>query len=195
VSLDVSAALADPGVPRATAPGRRIARGGFATPLAGGLWMLVALLWLGTAIALLPALLPLLLFAAAFATFTLPGWPLARWLAGRRTGWLFVAPLALVFGYAAGVTIFLLLRLAGVALPLVVAAACVAVTAALAMGLPATDDPLLDVPALDRSDAAALGALLVAVGLVVAPVFAHVGLPTPPASPTAPTSSPTCSRT
>jgi hypothetical protein len=141
--------------------------------------MLVALLWLGTAIALLPALLPLLLFAAAFATFTLPGWPLARWLAGRRTGWLFVAPLALVLGYAAGVTIFLLLRLAGVALPLVVAAACVAVTAALAMGLPATDDPLLDVPALDRSDAAALGALLVAVGLVVAPVFAHVGLPTP----------------
>jgi hypothetical protein len=179
VSLDLSTALPDSGPSRATVAGRHLARGGLATPLAGALWVLVAVLWLGTAVRMVPSLLPLVLFAAAFATFTLPGWPLARWLVGWHVGWLFVAPLALVLGYAAGVTIFLLLRLFGAASPLIVAAACVAVTTVLAMCLPSAEDAFLEVPALDRSDGAALAALLIVVGAVVAPVFVHVGLPTP----------------
>ena len=154
------------------------ARSGLQPQFAVGLWIAVALLWLGTAIALAPALVPLVVFAIAFGIFTLPGWPIARWLAGRQAGWLVVVPLALVLGYAAGVTVFLLLRLAGAAWPLIVGAACLTVTIVLAAALPATDRPLLDAPPVDRHDAAALGALLVVVGLVVAPVFAHVGVPT-----------------
>jgi hypothetical protein len=174
VSQDVSTTLDGTPVAASTAG----ARSGVRSQLAGPVWVAVAILWLGTAIALVPTLLPIIVFGGAFAVFTLPGWPIARWLVGQRAGWLVVAPLALVLGYAAGVTIFLLLRLAGAAWPLIVAAACVAVAVALRMGLPASDDPLLDVPALDRHDTTALGALLVVVGVVVVPVFAHVGLPT-----------------
>ncbi|HWJ55128.1 MAG TPA: hypothetical protein VNR90_02905, partial [Vicinamibacterales bacterium] len=147
--------------------------------LVPAVWIAAAMLWLGTAIALVPSVSSLVVFAVTLATFTLPGWPLARWLIGRRAGWVFVAPLALVLGYAAGVTLFLVLRLAGVALPVVVAGSTAALAAVLMTALPAAEDGLVAVPDVDRRDAAALGLLLVTVGLVVAPVFAHVGAATP----------------
>ena len=179
MSLDVPNALSPAALPAAAAAERRPARAGVSTALVPALWIAVVVLWVGTAIVLVPAASSLLVFAAALATFTLPGWPLARWLVGRRAGWLFVAPLALVLGYAAGVTLFLVLRLAGVALPLVVAGSALALATALVKLLPAAGDGLVAVPDVNRRDAAALGLLLVVVGLVVAPVFAHVGAATP----------------
>src|SRR6186997_1856398 len=121
VSLDVPNALSPAALPAAAATERRPARARAWTVLVPAVWIAAAMLWLGTAIALVPSVSSLVVFAVTLATFTLPGWPLARWLIGRRAGWVFVAPLALVLGYAAGVTLFLVLRLAGVALPVVVA--------------------------------------------------------------------------
>src|SRR4051794_9851634 len=179
LSLDVPNALSPAALPAAAAAERRPVRARAWTVLVRAVWIVAATLWLGTAIALVPSVSSLVVFAVALATFTLPGWPLARWLVGRRAGWVFVAPLALVLGYAAGVTLFLTLRLAGGAVPLVVAGSSVALAAVLMTMLPAADDGLVAVPDADRHDAAALGLLLVTVGLVVAPVFAHVGATTP----------------
>ena len=179
MSLDVPNALLPAALPAAAATERRPARARAWTVLVPAVWIAAAMLWLGTAIALVPSVSSLVVFAVTLATFTLPGWPLARWLIGRRAGWVFVAPLALVLGYAAGVTLFLVLRLAGVALPVVVAGSTAALAAVLMTALPAAEDGLVAVPDVDRRDAAALGLLLVTVGLVVAPVFAHVGAATP----------------
>lgn len=178
MSLDLPADLELGAAPTATAGVRRPARWSIQSPLTGVMWGAAALIWIGTAVAVLPAGLRLAVFAASFAVFTAPGWPLARWLLGRRAPLIVTAPVALLLGYAAGITIYLLLRLAGAALPIFAGAASAAVTVLLAGVLPAREDGLIEVPATDRRDGLALGALLVVVGLVIGPVFAHVGAAT-----------------
>src|SRR5258708_7181554 len=51
------------------------------------------------------------LFIVAFAIFTSPGWPLARWVLGSGASWLARVPFSLLLGYLAGLTAYIALRL------------------------------------------------------------------------------------
>jgi hypothetical protein len=143
------------------------------------LGVVVAGAFAAAAWAIVGSIVDLLLFATLFAAFTLPGWPLARWLAGRRAGWLTLVPLALLLGYVAGFTLFLVARVAGLDNPVFALLLTIALGALLWLTLTPDDDGLLALPTLDRRDGLALAALLLVVAALVGPVFANVGRPTP----------------
>jgi hypothetical protein len=127
---------------------------------------------------IVPSVIDLALFAAVFGIFTLPGWPLAGWVAGRTAGWRTRTPLALLLGYLVGCTIYLVLRLIGLSNPVLELVACVLVAAAL-QALLQNESGLLSLSPRTRRDAQALGLLLLIVALLVGPVFARVGYHTP----------------
>ncbi len=142
-----------------------------------GLAVLFAFLFSALAITRSAWDLPLFLFA--FGIFTAPGWPLARWVLGRRAGWLARIPFSLLLGYLAGVTMYLALRLTIGTQPFVVLIACAFVAVTLAIWLPCDDEGVLRLPRFTPADTLALAVLLLAVALIVGPVFANVGRPTP----------------
>jgi hypothetical protein len=142
------------------------------------LWTAAGIAFLVAAWAIVHSPADLALYAAVFIVFTLPGWPLARRLAGGAASLLVVGPLALLLGYAAGLTLFLVARLAGLSTPLFVLFLCVALAIVLWLGLSARDDGFVSLAATDTRDAVALGLLLLLVVGIVGPVFANVGRPT-----------------
>jgi hypothetical protein len=119
------------------------------------------------------------LFVIAFAIFTAPGWPLARWFLGSSAGWLARVPFALLLGYLVGLTVYVLLRLTTGSAPLEVLTACAVTAGALTVWLRGEQPGVIRLPALTRGDGLCLAALLLAVALIVGPVFANVGRQTP----------------
>ncbi len=141
-----------------------------------GLLVLFAFLFSALAITRSAWDLPLFLFA--FGIFTAPGWPLARWVLGRHAGWLARIPFSLLLGYLAGVTTYLALRLTIGTQPFVVLIACAFIAVTLAVWLPRDDEGVMRLPRFTPADTLALAVLLLAVALIVGPVFANVGRPT-----------------
>jgi len=131
--------------------------------------------WLVSALAILPSLADLLLFAVCLLVFTAPGWPLARWYAGRDADPITRTAFALLLGYAAGATIYVALRLVGVTPAPFVLLACAAAAVLLQRFLPADAEGFVDLPRLGGADRVGLGLLLLVVLAIVGPVFARVG--------------------
>jgi hypothetical protein len=121
----------------------------------------------------------LLLFLVLLAVFTTPGWPLARWMAGDTADPITRTILALLLGYLAGATLFCVLRLAGIASPFVVLAACALAAFGLSWGLRAHRSGMVSVVRLEPRDLVGLGVLWLLALLIVGPVFARVGEPAP----------------
>jgi hypothetical protein len=123
------------------------------------------------------------LFLVAFGIFTAPGWPFARWFLGSGASWLARVPFSLLFGYVWGIVTYIALRLTIGTSPMFVLVACALVTVAFLAWLPRRGgddaDALLPMPTLTRGDGIALAVLLLAVALIVGPVFANVGRETP----------------
>jgi hypothetical protein len=147
--------------------------------LPAGLAAIVALGYLASAFAIGPGAVDVLVFLATFAAFTAPGWPLARWVLPNNPAPLARAILAIFLGYISGAPIFCLLRLAHVTHPIAVLVATVIAAWLLHRFLPRASSSLLPVPAFTRADHACLAVLAVLVLLVVGPVFANIGKPTP----------------
>lgn len=143
-----------------------------AVPLAAGL---VAVACLASALVIARSPVTLLLFGVTFGLFTAPGWPLARWLLGSGASRLARAPFALLLGYAAGLTLYLLLRIVHATWPALVLAACLILALGLTRALGAPREGLFAPPSLTRADGLALAVLLGIVVLIVGPVFANVG--------------------
>jgi hypothetical protein len=141
--------------------------------------ILVIAAFVASALAIIRSRYDLPLFASAFGIFTAPGWPLARWLLGRRTPRLARAPFALLLGYLTGLTAYILLRLTVGTAPFIVLIACAFLAVTLATWLPRDSEPLLPLPPMTRGDGLAIATLLLVVATIVGPVFANVGRETP----------------
>ncbi|MBK9241463.1 MAG: hypothetical protein IPL75_14655 [Acidobacteria bacterium] len=102
-----------------------------------GLVFMVAVGVLLSSWAMLPSFIDLPLYFLIAAIFTLPGWWLARWVAGDDADALSRAILALPLGYVAGAVTCAALRLVGVSSPFAVLAAITGLALVLTMGLPA----------------------------------------------------------
>lgn len=139
------------------------------------LWLLAGGWFAATVVSLLPdpVNLPVVLLLAA--VFTLPGWALARWVAGSDADWLTRAVLALPIGYMVGAAGAALLRLAGAGSPWAVVTLCLVLAALLTRVLRPPCSGLLDLARLDSRDRIALAVLWLAAIAITGPVFARVG--------------------
>lgn len=143
------------------------------------LWLLAGGWLAATFVALLPDPVNLPIYLLLAAVFTLPGWPLARWIAGSDADGLTRTVLALPIGYFAGACGTALLRLAGIGSPWAVVALCLALAAVLTRGLRAPGPGLLSLVRLDARDRIALAVLWLAAIAIAGPVFARVAEVTP----------------
>ena len=129
-------------------------------PLAGALMILAAF-------GILPSLLELSIYASLAALFVAPGWPLARWVAGREADPITRILIGMPLGYLAGGIITCLLRLAGVSRPAIVLACCVALTVMLVWTCRRSEEGLVPFVRLGPTDRIALALLwLLALPLV-----------------------------
>jgi hypothetical protein len=146
------------------------------TARAGRSLMAVATLaFLVSALAVLLSPLDLLLFLVLLTLFTAPGWPLARWFAGDDADPVTRTTLALLLGYLAGATVYVVLRLAGVSSPFGVLLACPALALVLLWLLRGPRDGVVALARLEPGDLAGLAVLWLIVTAIVGPVFARVG--------------------
>jgi hypothetical protein len=145
----------------------------------GALGAIVAIGYFVSARTIGPSLVDVFVFTGAFAAFTAPGWPLARFVAGDRADPIARAILALFLGYIAGALIFCVLRLVHLTPPIAALVATLVVAWLLQRFLPAPVPAVLTIPAFTRADHIALVALAVLVLLIVGPVFANIGAPMP----------------
>jgi len=132
-----------------------------------------------SALAVLLSPLDLLLFLVLLTVFTAPGWPLARWFAGDGVDPVTRSTLALLLGYLAGATTYVLLRLVGVSSPFVVLAACPALALLLQLLLRGPRDGIVTLARLEPRDLIGLSVLWLLAAAIVGPVFARVGESTP----------------
>lgn len=140
--------------------------------LAGG-W------YAATAVAVLPDPLNLPIFFVLAAVFTLPGWPLARYIAGRDSGRLTTCVLALPLGYLCGAAATVILRWAGIGSPWAVVVACLVLAGLLRVSLGRHTDGVLSLARFTVADRIALAVLWLAALLITAPIFEKVGEVTP----------------
>lgn len=139
------------------------------------LWLLAGGWFVGTVGSILPDALNLPLFLVLAAVFTLPGWPLARWIAGGDSDRVTRAVLALPIGYFVGACGTALLRLAGIGSPWAVVALCLALAGLLTRLLRPPCSGLLNLVRLDARDRIALAVLWLAAIAIAGPVFTRVG--------------------
>lgn len=136
--------------------------------------------WFGaTAVAILPDPLNLPAFFALAAVFTLPGWPLARYIAGREADRVTLGVLALPLGYLCGAATTVILRWAGIGSPWAVIGACLALAGLLLLTLRRHTDGVLSLTQLTVVDRIALAVLWLAALLITGPIFEQVGEVTP----------------
>lgn len=136
--------------------------------------------WFGvTAVAILPDPLNLPIFFVLGAVFTLPGWPLARYIAGRDAGRLTMCVLALPLGYLGGAAATVILRWAGIGSPWAVVLACLGIAGLLKVALGRHTDGLLSLARFTVADRIALAVLWLAALLITGPIFEQVGEVTP----------------
>ncbi len=144
-----------------------------------GLAILVGVGVLFSAWAMLSSFLDLPLYFVVAGIFTLPGWPLARWISGNDPGRLTHAILALPLGYAAGAITCAALRLVGVSSPFAVLAASAGLAALLTFAFRRPQPGVIGLVRLDARDRVALAVLWLLTLAMVGPVFALVGNTTP----------------
>lgn len=128
-----------------------------------------------SAIAILPSFLDLPVFIVLAALFTLPGWPLAKLVAGTDADRLTRLILALPLGYFSGAITCAVLRLAGISSPIAVIVVCAGLAALFAWAFRHRDTGLLSLTRLGADDRIALSVLWLAALAIVGPVFARVG--------------------
>jgi 2-phospho-L-lactate transferase/gluconeogenesis factor (CofD/UPF0052 family) len=175
--------LADTDAPAAPAPAETAAASGPTRSLATRMtpWLLLAALggYVASAAAIGPGLGDVIVFVLSLLAFTAPGWALARWVLGGRPCGIPRAGLALFLGYTVGALVFCVLRLVHATAPSATLLATLMLGWELHRRVPRDPRPLLQVPSFGTSDRTAVALLLCLVLLMVGPVFAHVGVPTP----------------
>ena len=144
-----------------------------------GLVFMVAVGVLLSSWAMLPSFIDLPLYFLIAAIFTLPGWWLARWVAGDDADALSRAILALPLGYVAGAVTCAALRLVGVSSPFAVLAAITGLALVLIWAFRRPQPGVIALVRLDAPDRLALAVLWLLTLGVVGPVFALVGNTTP----------------
>ena len=138
--------------------------------------VLGALAILAGAVAILPTVGGLALFASAFVVFTAPGWGLARFYGGPELDRVTLTGLAQFFGLLTGSLIYCVMRLLYLPGPFPVLAACGLVGVGLWWA--AARNPgasVIHLARLGMADRAVVGALLLLVALTIGPIFANVG--------------------
>lgn len=149
------------------------------TPVSRLLWIVAAGAAAALAVAILPDPINLPAFLLLAAAFTLPGWPLARYVSGPDADRVTLTVLALPLGYLCGAATTVILRWAGIGAPWAVVVTCLALAALLTLALRRRTEGVLALTRLAAPDHVALGVLWLAALLITGPIFERVGEVTP----------------